>query len=113
MRRRQTDVVRRPHLTLVPGLLLGLTVVSEVAAVLLSWNLTSRFNTVMYAVSAVLLAGAGALVAARHPRNPIGWLFCGNALLTALAGDAALGWGVRGRTSSYHEISHAVDRQIG
>jgi len=87
--------VRRFHLTLVPALLLGLTVVFEVAAVLLSWNLTSRFNVVMYAVSAVVMAGAGALVAARHPRNPIGWLLCGFTAFTAIAGDAALGWGLR------------------
>jgi len=86
--------VRRLHLTLVPGLLLGLTVVSEVATVLLSWNLTSRFYTVMYAVCGVVMAGAGALVAARHPRNPIGWLFCGFAAFNALT-DAALGWGLR------------------
>ena len=94
MRRRQTGAVRRVHI-LIPGLLLGLTIVSEVAALLLSWSLTSQFNAVMYAVSGVVLAGAGALVAARHPRNPIGWLFCGFALLSALAGDAALGWGLR------------------
>ena len=93
--RRQTEAVRRRHLTLVPGLLFGLTVVCEVAAVLLGWNLTSRFNTVMYAVHAVVMAGAGALVAARHPRNPIGWLFCGFALLDAFAGQVALGWGLR------------------
>ncbi len=60
---------------------------------LLCWNLTSRFNTVMYAVSAVVMAGAGALVAARHPRNPIGWLFCGFALFNALAADVAPGGG--------------------
>ena len=94
VRHRQTDGVRRLHLTLVPGLLLGLTVVSEVATVLLSWNLTSRFYTVMYAVCGVVMAGAGALVAARHPRNPIGWLFCGFAAFNALT-DAALGWGLR------------------
>jgi hypothetical protein len=95
VRHRQTDGVRRHHLTLVPGLLLGLTVVVEVAAVLLSWNLTSRFDVVMYAVSNVVMAGAGALVAARHPRNPVGWLLCGFTLFTAVAGDAALGWGLR------------------
>jgi hypothetical protein len=75
-------------------MLLGLTVVFEVAAVLLGWNLTSRFNTIMYAVSAVFMAGAGALVAARHQRNPVGWLFCGSAAFTAVT-DAALGWGLR------------------
>src|SRR5689334_16009589 len=94
-RQRQTEAVRRLHLTLVPGVLLGLTVVSEVAAVLLCWNLTSQFNTIMYAVSGVVLSGAGALAAARHPRNPIGWLLCGFGLLSAFAGDAALGWGLR------------------
>ena len=60
---------------------------------LLSWNLTSRFDTVMYAVSGVVLAGAGALIAARHPRNPIGWLLCGFALLNALAGGRRPGLG--------------------
>ena len=62
--------MRRLHLTLVPALLLGLTVVFEVATVLLSWNLTSRIYPVVFAVSGVVMAGAGALVAARHPRNP-------------------------------------------
>jgi signal transduction histidine kinase len=105
VRRRQTEAVRRLYLTLVPGLLLGLTVVSEVAAVLLCWNLTSRFNTVMYAVYAVVLAGAGALIAARHPRNPIGWLFCGSALLNALAADLSLGWGLRAAAEGWPGVA--------
>jgi signal transduction histidine kinase len=86
-------------------LLLGLTVVSEVAAVLLCWNLASRFNTVMYAIYAVVMAGAGALVASRHPRNPIGWLFCGFALLNALASDVALGWGLRAAAEGWPGVA--------
>lgn len=105
MRRRHTEAVRRLYVTLVPGLLLGLTVVSEVAAVLLCWDLTSRFNTVMYAVSAVVMAGAGALVAARQPGNPIGWLFCVFALLNALMGDAALGWGLRAAAEGWPGVA--------
>jgi signal transduction histidine kinase len=76
-------------------LLLGLTVLAEIAAILLSWNLEPQFDTVMYAVYAIVSAGAGALIASRHPRNPIGWLFCGSALLTALGSDVAQGWALR------------------
>src|SRR5262249_44405640 len=31
----------------------------------------------------------------RQPRNPIGWLFCGTALVSAVAADAAQGWALR------------------
>ncbi|UWZ58339.1 sensor histidine kinase [Dactylosporangium aurantiacum] len=78
-----------------PAWLFGLTAAAELAAVLLSWGLEPPFDTVMYAVYALVTAGAGALVAARHPGNPIGWLFCGFALLNALASDLAQGWGMR------------------
>ena len=55
-----------------PVALLGLTLTVELAAVALSWGLESRYDTLLYAVYAVTLAGAGALVASRQPRNPIG-----------------------------------------
>ena len=43
---------------------------------------------------ALVVCGTGALIASRHPENPIGWLFCGFALVNVL-GDVAQGWGLR------------------
>ncbi|MET7401315.1 sensor histidine kinase [Dactylosporangium sp. NPDC005572] len=77
------------------GSLLGLTVVAEAAAVALSWGLEPAFDTAAYTVSTVVMAAAGALVAARRPGNPIGWLLCGFALLHSLASDVGQGWGLR------------------
>ena len=87
--------VRHWRLARLPLLLLSATVLLQVAAVLLSWGLEPRYDTVLYAVNAVALAGAGALIASRHPQNAIGWLFLGGALLNTLAGDVAQGWGLR------------------
>jgi hypothetical protein len=67
-----TDRVRSRRVGLLPGSLFGLTVLVEAAAVALSWGLEPLYDTVVYAVVAVVGAGAGALVAARHPGNPIG-----------------------------------------
>jgi len=78
-----------------PAVLFGLTVAAEVAACVLSWSLESRYDTVLYALSAVTFAAAGALIAVRHPRHLVGWLFCANALQTALMSDVAQGYGLR------------------
>ena len=56
------------------------TVAFELASCVLSWGLEPRYDTLLYALYAVVQAGAGALIATRHPRNPIGWLFLGFAL---------------------------------
>jgi signal transduction histidine kinase len=90
-----TDRVRSRRVGLLPGSLFGLTALVEAAAVALSWGLEPLYDTVVYAVVAVVGAGAGALVAARHPGNPIGWLLLGFALLNALISDVAQGWGLR------------------
>ena len=82
----------------VPGVLFGLTVAAELVAAALAWGLQSPLEAALsglYAVYAVVLAGAGALIAARHPRNAIGWLFVGFALLNALASDLAFAWSMR------------------
>lgn len=96
-------VPRAPHdgrvealrLRPVPLVLLVSTVVIELAAVVLSWGLEWRYDTLMYAVNSVVMAGAGALVASRHPGNPIGWLLAGFGLLNAVAADLAQGWALR------------------
>ena len=77
------------------GLLLALTVVAELGSVVLSWGLEPRYDTLLYAVNSCLLAGTGALILGRHPRNVIGWLLLANGVEAALAADLAQGWGLR------------------
>ena len=79
---------------LLPAVPFGLTVAAEVAACVLSWSLESRYDTVLYALSNATFAVAGALIALRHPRNPIGWLLCANGTQVALT-DLAQGYGLR------------------
>ena len=69
--------------------------VAEIAAIVLSWRLEPVYDTLLYAVFSIASVGAGALIAQRHPGNPIGWLFCGFGLLNALTADLAQGWGLR------------------
>ena len=77
--------MRSRRLKPLPAALLGLTLAVEIAAVALSWGLESSYDTLLYAVYSVCLVGAGALIASRHPRNAIGWLFCVFGLIS--------GWG--------------------
>jgi len=85
----------RLYLRWLAAALFAATAVFEVAAVVLSWGLEPLYDTVLYALYAVVLAGAGALIASRHPRNPIGWLFIATGLLNGVAADAAQGWALR------------------
>jgi len=84
-----------PRLRPVLGLLLALTVLAEVAAVLLSWGLEPAWDTLLLAVSSTVTSAAGALILSRHPRHPIGWLLIAQGVVAALAGDLAQGWGLR------------------
>src|SRR5438067_1327938 len=88
------DMRRRP-LAPLPGTLLGLTVAAELASVVLSWGLEPAYDTLLYAVFSLALAGAGALVATRHRENAVGWLLLGSGLFNAVATDLAQGWGLR------------------
>jgi signal transduction histidine kinase len=87
--------VRNRRLSPLALFLFGLTLTVEIAAVSLSLGLEPTYDTFLYAVDSVVWAGAGALVASRHPRNPIGWLFCIFALANAVMADAAQGWALR------------------
>jgi signal transduction histidine kinase len=78
-----------------PAVLVGATLAVEVGAVVLSWGLEPRYDTLLYAVYSVTQVGAGAIVASRLPRNPIGWLLCGFGLWNALSADLAQGWALR------------------
>jgi signal transduction histidine kinase len=80
---------------LLPSLLLGAYVVLAVAAYVLmarTWNTPGYIRTGMetywfstWPVLFLAYPAVGALIASRHPRNAIGWLFCGVGLLWGLA----------------------------
>ncbi|MEU4195333.1 ATP-binding protein [Kribbella sp. NPDC026611] len=78
-----------------PIWLFGVTVVAEIAAIVLSWRLEPVYDTLLYGLFNVATVGAGAVIARRRPENVIGWLFCGFGLLNALTSDLAQGWGLR------------------
>ncbi len=84
-----------PRLRPVPGFLLALSVLAELAAVPLSWGLEPAWDTLLLAVSSPVTTAAGALILSRHPRHAIGWLLVAQGLVAALGGDLAQGWGQR------------------
>ncbi|MGN9911492.1 sensor histidine kinase [Phytohabitans sp. LJ34] len=93
--------MRGLRLAVFPAALCAATLVLEAAGAGLSWGLESRFETVVYAVYVLTLAVSGALIASRHPGNPIGWLYLGTALFTAITGDVAQGWGLRAAANGW------------
>ena len=83
----------RPHAaTWLAWSALVVTAALLVPMTLLSAGREPVFDTILYGLLALSLATVGALVASRHPRNPIGWLFCGLGLYGVLA-ESAEGWG--------------------
>ena len=76
--------MRGRYVTPLPAVMLAATVLVEIAAAGLSWDLESRYDTLVYAVYSVTTVAAGALVASRRPENPIGWLFCVFGLVNVL-----------------------------
>ncbi len=87
--------MRLPTIRPLPLAILVVTVVAEVAAVVLSWGLEPAYDTLLYVVFSVGMAGAGALILTRHPRHAIGWLLGGIGVVNALTADLAQGWGLR------------------
>jgi signal transduction histidine kinase len=73
--------------------LFGLAVAAEVAAVVLSWGREPVYDTLMYAVSTTVMAGAGAVIVRR---SPVGWLFLWFALLNAVGADLCQALGFHG-----------------
>ena len=74
---------------------LGLAVLAEVAAVVVSWGLRSSYDAIIFAVYHVTLTAVGALLASRLPRNPVGWILCLFGLQGVVTSELAIGWGVR------------------
>jgi hypothetical protein len=91
-----------------PWMLLALAVLLVVVMVPLSVGEEPLFDTVFYGLLVLALGTTGAFVASRQPANPIGWIFCGQAiwggvaetleasayhsLPTAEAGNWIIGW---------------------
>ncbi|WP_427896250.1 sensor histidine kinase [Kribbella sp. GL6] len=73
----------------------GVSVLAEIAAIILSWRLEPVYDTLLYVLFNLATVGAGAVIAWRRPENAIGWLFLGFGLLNTLASDLAHGWGLR------------------
>lgn len=65
-----------PRLQPLPGILLAVTMLAELGAVGLSWGLEPAWDTLLWALSALLTVGTGALILSRHPRHAVGWLLC-------------------------------------
>jgi signal transduction histidine kinase len=70
-------------------------VAAEVATVGLSIGLGPWYGPLPSALFSVALAGAGVLIASQRPRNAVGWLFCGLAVIVAVGVDASQAWGAR------------------
>ena len=90
-----------------PACLFGLTLAAEIAAVSLALGVQRTDETLLYAVYSTTLAGAGALILRSHPRHPIGWLFCGFALLNAVTADLAQGYALRAAQEGWSGSSTA------
>jgi signal transduction histidine kinase len=76
------------------------TVVLEVAAVVLSAGREPAWDTWIWAVNTIVLGAVGALIASNRPGNPIGWLFLGCAVVNSGLADLAQGWALRDWTGS-------------
>ena len=80
-----------PRLRPLPSILLAVTVLAELGAVWLSWDLEPARDTLLFALFASLTVGTGALILSRHPRHAVGWLLCVLGLANALTGDLPQG----------------------
>ena len=79
----------------------------EVAAVALVAGVAPIGQPVLYAVSAVVQAVAGATIVWNYPRHRIGWLLVAFALFGALFADAALSYGSRGYVEGWPGATQA------
>jgi len=68
-----------------PWVLLTVTVVLMLVEVPLSLGQEALFDTVGFGLLGLTFAALGSLVAARHPGNPIGWIFCAEGVSTAVS----------------------------
>lgn len=89
------DHVRVTRSGVVASACLGLTVLAEVGAVVLSWGLRSSYDTIFFAVYNMTLTAVGALIVRKLPAHPVGWILCLFGVQGAVTSELAIGWGVR------------------
>ncbi len=89
------DRVRVTRPVVLASACLGLTVLAEVAAVVLSWGLRASADAIFFAVYNITLTAVGALIVSRLPHHPVGWIFCMFGVQGAVTSELAIGWGVR------------------
>lgn len=80
---------------------LALTVVAEIATVVLSWGRAPWLDTSLFALYNVTLSAVGALIVLQLPRHPVGWILCLGGLQGALMADVALAWATRAVDESW------------
>lgn len=89
------EQVRATRPGVVASACLGLALLAEVGAVVLSWGLRSSYDTVLFAVYNVTVTAVGALIVSRLPGHPVGWILCLFGVQGAVTSELAIGWGLR------------------
>jgi signal transduction histidine kinase len=89
------------HLKPLAVLAFALTVAAEIAAVVLSIGIVPWYGPLPSALFSVTLGGAGVLISSQRPRNAVGWLFCGLAVVVAVGVDASQAWGARAEVEGW------------
>jgi signal transduction histidine kinase len=85
--------MRAPHTGLLAGGCVGVTVAAEIGSVGLGWGLQPAYTSVLFGLYNLTIVVIGALIAVRHPRNPIGWILVGFGTQTAVFSDFLAAYG--------------------
>ena len=87
--------MRAPYAGLLAGVCVGVTAAAEIGAVVFGWGLQPAYTSVLFGLYNVTIVMIGALIAVRHPRNPIGWILTGFGTQTAVLSDFVAAYGHR------------------
>jgi signal transduction histidine kinase len=87
--------VRGSRAALLTGVCVGVTVLAEAGSVAFAWGLPTAYRNVLFGLYSVVIVVLGGLVVARHPRNPVGWIFAIFGTVNAVTSDLAGAYGHR------------------
>jgi signal transduction histidine kinase len=77
------------------GVCVGVATLAEIGSVALGWGSTPAYQSILFALYDLTIVVIGALVAVRHPGNPIGWILTGFGTFNAVFDDFLGGYGHR------------------